>query len=48
MWAVMLKQWRLPFAAAEDRNAGEAELPTDYSPELAALAKRLADAKEFL
>jgi len=23
-------------------------VPTDYSPELAALAKRLADAKEFL
>ena len=28
--------------------AGEPELPTDYAQELAALAKRLADAKEFL
>jgi hypothetical protein len=31
-----------------DHQPQEHPVPTDHAPELAALAKRLADAKEFL
>jgi hypothetical protein len=31
-----------------DPDGALESMPTDFSPELAALAKRLADAKEFL
>jgi hypothetical protein len=31
-----------------DHEPQEHPVPTDHAPELAALAKRLADAKEFL
>ena len=39
---------RVGTIARHRRAVGDREMPTDHGPELEALRKRLADAKEFL